>query len=70
MPEEGKVRKCPHQELDTGQYCRGTQTFSPTHKPPAGWNADNSLETCSGWMCDLNREHFNSTLPTGEEVLY
>ena len=36
MPEEGTVRKCPHQELDTGQCCRGTQTFSPTHTPPAG----------------------------------
>ena len=70
MADEGTVRKCPHQELDTGQHCRGTQTFSQRHKPPVGWNADNFLETCSGWMCDLNREHFNGTLPTGEEVLY
>ena len=37
---------------------------------PRGWSADKSLETCAGWMCELNREHFNSTLPTGEEVLY
>jgi len=52
------------------QQCRGNQRFSQMHKPPTGWSADKSLETCAGWMCELNREHFNSTLPTGEEVLY
>lgn len=70
MPKEGEVRQCPHKELDMAQQCRGNQQFSQMHKTPIGWSADQSLETCAGWMCDLNREHFNSTLPTGEEVLY
>jgi hypothetical protein len=70
MPKEGQVRHCPHGELDTGLQCRGIQRFSEIHKPPAGWKTDESLEANSGWMCDLNREHFNVTLRTGEEVLY
>lgn len=70
MPREGQIRQCPHEELDTAQHCPGIQRFSKAHRPPVGWSIDQSSEMCSGWICDLNREHFNCTMPTGEEVLY
>jgi hypothetical protein len=64
MPEEGEIRPCAHldsEDSEDGRRCTGMQSFSRQTKPPKWYTGNEPL--CAGWMCQLNREHFDLASP-------